>query len=225
MVNPWEGAYKFSLMLSFYSLNVQGQASPSWMDAPAMRNTDLPLSYHGLFERFGKIDGWYSSQMVGFPHEKSWIRLWLPTYQEILEVQSFQCENEHKAMPLLVPHASCRNNYCRPRKLQDGNVFSRVCLFTGGSHVTITHCIGPHCTGAFHPPIPQPCPHPFKTWDLTVHTPANDIWWPSLETCSSLFTSELPPSTSADTWWLLRHVRSTQADGTHPTGMLSCVKT
>ena len=30
--------------------------------------------------------------------------------------------------------------YCRPlRKLQEGNIFIRVCLFTGGTHVTITY--------------------------------------------------------------------------------------
>ena len=45
---------------------------------------------------------------------------------------------------------------------------------------------------------------------------ASDIWWASLETCSSLFK----PST--DIWWLLRHVRLVQVRFTHHTGMLSC---
>ena len=51
-------------------------------------------------------------------------------------------------------------------------------------------------------------------------TPASDIWWSLLETCSNLFTSD---PTGADIWWLLKHVWSEQMGGTHPTGMLPCV--
>ena len=50
--------------------------------------------------------------------------------------------------------------------------------------------------------------------------PVSDIWWPSLRTCSRLFTPPTP-ATVADIWWqLLKNIPS--ADGTHPTGMLSC---
>ena len=94
--------------------------------------------------------------------------------------------------------------------LRKGNVFSRVCLSTevgmGGSHVTITHdALDLSLQG----------PHPFQIWDLTFQVPlaltplytwdilmqgpqplANDIQWPSLETCSNLFT--LGPHTGTD---------------------------
>ena len=52
----------------------------------------------------------------------------------------------------------------------------------------------------FHPPL-----------DIRpVDPPARDIWWWSLETCSNFLTRG-PPE---------RHL--VVADGTHPTGMLSC---
>ena len=36
--------------------------------------------------------------------------------------------------------------------------------------------------------------------------PCSDIWWPSLETCSNLFTwGSLPPCT--DIWWLLKDMQ------------------
>ena len=57
-------------------------------------------------------------------------------------------------------------DYCRLTKLWEGNVFSRVCLFTGGG-VTFDRyplCIGAHCTESH----------------------ASDIWWPPLETCFKL---------------------------------------
>ena len=77
-----------------------------------------------------------------------------------------------------------------------------------------TSCIGPHCTAP-----PQPQHWPLQTWDLTGQgtclalvppsnvisqnrPPASDIWWPSLETFSNLFTSGTP---SVDIWWLLKH--------------------
>ena len=65
-------------------------------------------------------------------------------------------------------------------------------------------------------------------WDMGPHStgtlsPASDIWWQSLETCSKLFTSNPPsPLTGTNICWLLKHVRLAQADATHPTGMLSC---
>ena len=66
--------------------------------------------------------------------------------------------------------------YRSPKKLQEGNVFSHVCLFvipsTGWSQVTITH----------------------DALDLTVHgpTPASDIWYLGLNTYSNLFTWAFP---------------------------------
>ena len=47
--------------------------------------------------------------------------------------------------------------------------------------------------------------------------PATDIWWPSLETFSNLFTWGLV-LTSGSHW----STYSWQAGGTHPTGLLSC---
>ena len=67
--------------------------------------------------------------------------------------------------------------------------------------------------------------HP-KRWDMGPQEPAqpcpltSDIWWPSVGTCSDMFTSQAP--TRADIWWLLKQVRSAQAGGAHPAGMLSC---
>ena len=95
----------------------------------------------------------------------------------------------------------------RPTKLWEGNVFSHVCLYTGGSHVSITHdtlklAIQPPQLGTSWTPL------------------ASDIWWPSLETCSYLFSSG--PHTSADIWWLLKQVWSAQVGGMHATGMLFC---
>ena len=86
------------------------------------------------------------------------------------------------------------------------------------------------------PPWPQPPGHGTSgtftlamtlvpwTWDLKgplnmapVPPPASDIWWPSLETCSSLFTFP----TRADIWWLFKQVWSVQVGSTDPTRMLS----
>ena len=56
---------------------------------------------------------------------------------------------------------------------------------------------------------------PTHTWDLTgqglpqPYLPASDIWWPSLETCSNLFTS-------VNIWWLLKEVCWAQAGVRHP---------
>ena len=101
--------------------------------------------------------------------------------------------------------------------MREGNVLSRVCLFAIGewvSHVTITHY---ELDLTLQPP--GHVPPPSQTWDFTVllyrtpspnpghHPPPRskygislirdplscDIWWPSLETYSNLFTSG-PPS-------------------------------
>ena len=61
--------------------------------------------------------------------------------------------------------------------------------------------------------LPPPEPH-------CTGTLASDICWPSLETCSNLFTSG--SHTGTDIRWLLKHIPSAQADAAHPTGMLSC---
>ena len=85
-------------------------------------------------------------------------------------------------------------NYRRPTKLQEGNVFIRVCLFTGQSHVTITHdaldFTVQGCPMAPSQPAPldiglqnSPGPTPLWTWGLgpplAPDQPASDIWWPS----------------------------------------------
>ena len=57
-------------------------------------------------------------------------------------------------------------------------------------------CIGLHCAGFpcsgpiidMEPPWLQPRPR-HRTWDPS----ASEIWWPSLETCSNLFTWGPPP--------------------------------
>ena len=68
-----------------------------------------------------------------------------------------------------------------------GYVFSRVCpsfCRAGGSHVTIAH-------DALDLTV-QGIPAPPPPWisDLCTGPPsaASDIWWPTLETCSNLFT-------------------------------------
>ena len=58
-------------------------------------------------------------------------------------------------------------------------------------------------------------------WDLTVHGPStSDTWWPRLDTYSNLFTwgTPSPPVLTSSGYW---NRYSWQADGTHPTGMLS----
>ena len=100
-------------------------------------------------------------------------------------------------------------------------------------------CIGPHCTD---PPAPglalstsshgtSLCKDPLAlgpSLDMAPHYtgPAtSDIWWPSLETCSNLFISELRTlfcPTSTDILILLTHVWSAQPGGTHHTGKFSC---
>ena len=89
-----------------------------------------------------------------------------------------------------------------------------VCLSTGGSHVTITHVLnllyrhppqpppdtGPHWTGTpghrmsldrDTPPSPSPTPTRYGT-SPDRDPLASDISWPSLETCSNLFTPGTP---------------------------------
>ena len=74
-----------------------------------------------------------------------------------------------------------------PTEWREGNVFSCVCLSVclstvKGSHMFITYDVLDLTVK------PPPHPSPLQTWDMDPHLPASDIWWPSLETCSKLFT-------------------------------------
>ena len=44
---------------------------------------------------------------------------------------------------------------------------------------------------------------------------SDDHYWRPVQTFSL--------QTSADIWWLLKHIWSAQTDGTHSTGMVSCI--
>ena len=96
--------------------------------------------------------------------------------------------------------------YCPPTELPEGNAFSRVC-----------HSVCPW--GVF------PCDH--YLWCLGLHCiapppTATDMWQPTLDTCSDLFTWGPLHSgvTSGGGHW---SKYSLQLGGTHPTGMLSCL--
>ena len=79
-------------------------------------------------------------------------------------------------------------------KLWEGNVFTGVslsfCSREEGSHVTITQDA---LDLTEHPPPLEETS--LQIWGLTVQRSSLlvDIWWPSLETCSNLFTSGAPP--------------------------------
>ena len=86
-------------------------------------------------------------------------------------------------------------------------------------------CMGPHCTGlplALPPDTghSSPCSHRTSDMGPPPLSPATNMWWPSLETFSNLFTWGPPLSTGTDICdWSMY---GWQADGTHPPGMLSC---
>ena len=72
--------------------------------------------------------------------------------------------------------------YRPPTKMREGKIFIRFILF--GEDVPCDHypwCTGPHCRGT-----PLGMGHETLPYPLT-----SDIWWPSLETCSNVFTSGL----------------------------------
>ena len=99
----------------------------------------------------------------------------------------------------------------RPKTmLREGNVFTGVCL-----SVNLSMGEGVRSHGRVTPAIPYPSP---DTLSSGYPTPSIDIWWSSLETCSSnLFTwGPTPPPR----YWHI--VVDTEAGGTHLTGMLSC---
>ena len=118
--------------------------------------------------------------------------------------------------------------YRPPMKLREGNVFTHVRLTVHrGIHVTITHDIlkltirpqdiGPHCTGIPHPKLTSLTSayrdSPFSCeWHLLT------ITWDLFKLVNFRPTH---PLTSADIWWLLKHVQSVQGGGTNHTGMLS----
>ena len=88
------------------------------------------------------------------------------------------------------------------------SVHQAVILLTEGrgGDVTITHDVFDLTVQG--PPSPSPSlqPRHLTVQGPLILPPANGIWWPSLETCSNLFTSA-PPPTGADMWWLLKHVQ------------------
>ena len=60
---------------------------------------------------------------------------------------------------------------------------------------------------------------PSPTPDPSLPSNASETWWPSLvQTCSL----EDPTLHDTDIWWRHWSMCSWQADGKHPTGMLSC---
>ena len=84
--------------------------------------------------------------------------------------------------------------------------------------------MGTYCTGL---PRSWPCsPSRHKGPDLTM-APASDIWWPSLEICSNLFTGPhytgplLPPVLTSGGYWSMY---GWQVCSMHSTWMLSCFK-
>ena len=77
------------------------------------------------------------------------------------------------------------NIYLQPMKLQEGNVFSHICLSLcpqgGGSHVSITHeelDLTVHAPPPFLDirPLTTPGPTPGHG-HYTGELPASDIWW------------------------------------------------
>ena len=121
------------------------------------------------------------------------------------------------------------------------SISQSFCSQRGVSYDHYPCCIGPHCTASPPPPHMgphctrisspwlQPCPL-LQTWDLFVQGPPgpNPPPQPNMEPhCAGipvLLTSGdhqwrpiQPPTSSADIWWLLKHIQSTQAGGTHPT--------
>ena len=85
-----------------------------------------------------------------------------------------------------------------------------VCLFTRRSHVTV---IGPWTLDLTIQGTPNPDP-PLPTLNIRPHStrtpqprpPASDTWWPRLDTFSNLFSWGLLNPTSANVWWLLKHI-------------------
>ena len=125
----------------------------------------------------------------------------------------------------------------------EGNVFSvSVCLPVCPWGVPCDQypwCVGPHVQapttrhhtrqgspdmGLHWAGIPLPAsalPLDMGPHQTGIPSLANDIWQPSSDLFKSVhFKDSLQPG--ADIWWAPRHAHPAQADGMHPTGMLSC---
>ena len=109
--------------------------------------------------------------------------------------------------------------YRPPTKLQEGNVFSCVCLFVhkggGGDALDLL----------YSPSRSAPGSDPLRTSDMGPHgpfPPSSDIWLLSLKIFSNFFTWRPPNISTGVRWQLLNHAWSLQTGTTHPTGMLSC---
>ena len=132
------------------------------------------------------------------------------------------------------------------------SVCMSVSLSTRGSHVTITHNALDFTIQPPFLCLVTPSPlhgtliyRDQGTWDLVVQGPllmtSGDKDWRPVQTCSpqdlstvltsggknwrpvQTYSPQDPPPSSANIWWLLRHVCLAQLGGTHPTGMLSCI--
>ena len=123
-------------------------------------------------------------------------------------------------------------SYRLPTKLQEGNIFSRIChsaQVAGGPHVTITMM---HWTSLYRLPGPGPlldirymAPSPVpSTSDIDPPGPGPLLMtsgghhWRPVQTCSL----EDPP-TGTDIKLRHQSMYSWQAGSTHPPGMLSCI--
>ena len=101
-------------------------------------------------------------------------------------LKNLQCFQERTNSRLFLSYFTARQRSC-------GKVmFSlvSVCLFTRWRVSPCDHYpwfIGSLCT-ATPPPIPCYNPPRHETWDSLALLTASDTWWPSLETCSNLFT-------------------------------------
>ena len=90
--------------------------------------------------------------------------------------------------------------YRPPTKLQEGNVVTGMCVCRQGAPmwllpmmhwVSLYRLPGPvPQTSDMGPPWSQPHQPPpqHQSWDPQPHPSVSGIWWPSLETCSNLFT-------------------------------------
>ena len=108
--------------------------------------------------------------------------------------------------------------YRPPTKWQEGNVFS--CVYPSFCPLVALLPMN-HWTSQYRVPLQpqQPLDIRHGTYLDPSPDPASDTWWPSLETCSNLFTW-WPPHT--EIWWPPKK-RRLAVSGTHPTGMLPCI--
>ena len=124
-------------------------------------------------------------------------------------------------------HIDTNNIYHPPTKIRECNVFTGVCLsfWSGDPHLTISDDTF-DLTKQGYPY--QPCSDQTRAvgtpWPLPLSrhgswqapspcSPANDIWWTSLETCSNLFiwphwiASSHTHCCSTEIWWPPKHVQ------------------